>query len=201
MAGLVHVHRKLRIEADAACRGRIVKLAIDPKLGPWPNVLEEQALSPPWVCNDDVGLPALRLQFQRRAIACFTVDRLGFKVSEPSVYFLADSFVVELAHDANTLPRLCLDGTGGERQYIVTRCSKLGSEVLELSGKVLMNDQNFHCGDQLRCLLIIEKGRPVSKLWHCKLSAFFGSWLCRLWMKLLRASFPCEMRLPFRFAS
>ena len=132
---------ELRIEIEIQPARRIVELdqREQPRLGP--HVLQEQALAPAGIGKDDVGHETLRLQLQRGRGARFAADHLGLELLRPGMRLAARRAAGFVAMRLDPRQSRAVDH---ERLHQMTGAREVRSEVLELAGKVLVDEEQVH---------------------------------------------------------
>ena len=106
-----------------------------------PHVLEEEALTPSRVGDDDVGIPAPRPELQRRRGARLPPDHLGFELLRPRMGVAAGAArrLVALYRDAGKP-----GAVDRERAHFMAGAGKMRREMLELPGKILVDEEQVH---------------------------------------------------------
>jgi hypothetical protein len=135
---------KLGVEAHVRAVRVVEELAVDAELGVGPDILQEQALAPAVMGDDDVGREALSLHLQGRPKAGLAADGLGFEVRDPRMHVPGGAATGGVGHEFHALPLLHLGLLHGHRHDAVAVLDQGRREELELAGEVLVDEEDVH---------------------------------------------------------
>src|SRR5690606_26881957 len=136
---------EFRIEAHVRAAGMVEELAIDAEPGLRPDLLEEQALPPAGMGDDDIGTIALIPQLQRGPEAGFGADHLALEIEHPGMNVRGGAATEAIAQDAHASPVVPRDFLEGQRGDLNPRSGGEGrGQVHELAGEILVDEQYFH---------------------------------------------------------
>ena len=138
------LQREFRIKSDVRAAGLIVEFAehAQPRLRP--DLLQEQRLAPARVRNDHIGgIPLLRQGIRRLVNRRPPVHR-AVQVGQPGMMPLVARLGKGIGDDLHAVPLLRLVHPAGQRRHPVPLRRKGGGKMFELTGEVLMQEQNFH---------------------------------------------------------